>query len=143
MTSTAPRIIPRPRQRKAAKAVVKNILSGDPIPTGQVMEMVGYSEGVQRTPSIVTESIGFKQAIRDLGLTEELITASLVEDIEAKKGGRVQELKLGAEILGMVKREEEAPQKGNTNYTFIFNEQAQSEIKAMEARIKATLIDNV
>ena len=144
MTSnqTTPRIIPRPRQRKAAKAVVENLQSKHPLPIGEVLRSVDYGTGLQHNPNRVIESAGFKQALREMGLTEELITTALVEDIEKKKGGRVQELKLGAEILGMVKREEQPPQKGNTNYTFIFNEQAQTEIKEMEARIKATLLNN-
>lgn len=140
METAIPRIIPRPRQRKAAKAVVENLLSNDPQPTGAVLASVGYSQGVTETPSIVTDSLGFKQALRDMGLTEELITTSLVEDIRIKKQSRLGELRLGAELLGLSKpKDEPVAPKQNTTYNFIFNAETQAEIKAMEDKIKERL----
>ena len=101
---------------------------------------VGYGKIIQ-DPKRIVESQGFKQALYDLGLTEELITTSLVNDIIEKPKARLGELKLGAEILGMVKRDEESPknQSGNT-YNFIFSEEVQSQVREMEAKIKARLI---
>lgn len=104
------------------------------------MAMIGYSQGVQETPSIVTNSKGFRQAMYDLGLTEELITTSLVEDINAKKGGRLGELRLGAELLGLSKPKDEPPAaKQSTTYNFIFSAETQADIKAMEDKIKDRL----
>ncbi len=146
MNQIAPekKIIPRPRQRKVAKAVVENMLLDNPKPLGVVMENNGYGSGAINTPSIVTESAGFKQALRELGLTEELITTSLVTDIEKKPQSRIQELKLGAEILGMVKREpENKPTESKNTYNFIFDANVQGEVRKMEERIKSLLTGNV
>lgn len=140
MSIQEPKIIPRPRQRKAAQAVVKNLTIDTPKPLGEVLRSVGYGTGLQSQPNRVIESAGFKQALREMGLTEELITTSLVEDIEKKKQNRVQEMKLGAEILGMVKREPEQikPQQATT-YNFIFSAETQADVKEIEDRIKERL----
>ncbi len=66
---------------------------------GEVMKEAGYSVVTSETPANLTESNGFKQALKDYGLTEELIKSALTDDIKAKVGNRAQELKLGAEIL--------------------------------------------
>lgn len=129
-------------QRKAAEAVVENLASTNPLPTGQVLENVGYGKIIQ-DPRRITESMGFKQAIRDLGLTEELITTSLVEDINLKPQERIQELKLGAEILGM-KEDEEKPKENTKVYNFnFFSPEIQENVKKLEAQIKEGLKRNV
>lgn len=87
------------------------------------------------------ESTGFKQALRDLGLTEELITTALIDDIKNKPKNRLGELRLGAEILGITKPENEPEKKqGGNTYNFIFSEKVQAEIKKTEEIIKAQLI---
>ena len=87
-------------QRKAAKIYVDKLgKSQENIAIGAVMKEAGYSDVTSINPSNLTESNGFKQALKDYGLTEELIKSSLTEDIKAKPGNRSQELKLGAEIL--------------------------------------------
>lgn len=136
----SPRIIPRPMQVKAAKAMIENLSLDNPKTSGEVMEMIGYSNGVVRTPSIVTESAGYKQALRNLGLTEELITSSLVSDIKEKPKNRLGEMRLGAEILGMNKpeNEPEKPKSSNT-YNFFFSKEIQKEVRVMEDKIKGML----
>lgn len=129
---------PTPKQKKAAEAVVKNLASDNPLPTGQVLENVGYGT-ISQDPQRITESPGFKQALRDLGLTEELITTSLVSDIKDKPKERIQELKLGAEILGMKSDEEKPKGKGTNVYNFFFNPKIQTKVKELEADIKETL----
>lgn len=129
---------PTPRQRKAAKAVAENLRSERPLPTGQVLEKVGYGTIVQ-DPQRITQSIGFKQAIRELGLTEELITTALVNDIESKPANRIQELKLGSEILGMSDNDEVPKEKGNNVYNFFFNKEIQDDVHLLEEKIKAKL----
>jgi len=131
---------PTPKQRVAAKAIVENLQREAPLPVGEILEKSGYSEKTALTPKTVTDTIGFKQALRDLGLTEELITTALVEDIQAKPANRIQELKLGAEVLGMTKRDEEPQKQQGNTYNFIFSESVQQEVKAMEDRIKAQLL---
>lgn len=130
---------PTPRQRKAAKAHIDNFLSGKPITTGQMLENVGFSKGVSLTPNRVLESPGFKQALTEYGLTEELITTSLVTDIKGKPLKRTQELKLGAEILGMVKRDEKPPAENKNTYNFIFSEKVQAKVQIINDDIKRIL----
>lgn len=139
-TTSKRRIIPTPKQRKAAKAVLDNLTKKNPEPLNRVMEISGFGTGAINTPSIVTESRGFKVALAELGLTEDLITTSLVEDIENKPQHRIQELKLGAEILGMVKREE--PNRTNESkntYNFIFSQNVQEKVRAIDSEIKNLL----
>ena len=64
----------------------------------------GYDYSTATVPSLITGSIGYIQSLAKYGLTEELITSSLVEDIQAKPQKRVRELELGADILSMRKR---------------------------------------
>jgi len=134
---------PSPRQLKAAKAIFKNLAKDNPASIGVVLKSVGYGFGLQNSPKRVLESQGFKQAIRNLGLTEEFITTALVDDLKAKPANRIQELKLGAEILGMVKREDESdkPKAQNTTYNFIFSPENQADIKIIEEKIKQRLIN--
>lgn len=119
---------------------MENRILDNPKSTGEVLESVGYGFGLTNSPQRVTESIGFKQALRDLGLTEELITSSLVQDIKAKPEKRIQELKLGADILGMVKREDEQTKKQNNTYNFLFSQETQQRIKEIDSIIKSQLI---
>src|ERR1051325_3542281 len=105
MIEKANRQKPTPKQRVAAKKVIENLQKDNPDDLGTILENVGYSKSIALNPQMVTETQGFKQAIRELGLTEELITSALVSDIKAKPENRIQELKLGAEVLQMVKRD--------------------------------------
>lgn len=81
--------------------------------------MGGYGKSVQHTPSKALESAGYKQALRELGLTEELISTALVEDIQANKGKRVPELRLGSDILGMTNDDDKEKSVPIININFI------------------------
>ncbi len=86
------------KQRMALENIVEN--HGN---IGQAMIDAGYSETTAHNPSNLTNSKGYIEYIHECGLTEQLVTEALVEDIKGKKGKRVSELTLGAEILGMRK----------------------------------------
>ena len=92
---------PTPRQVVAAKNVSENIRRAKPKPIGKVLVESGYSQEVSETPTKVTESKGFKQALDDMGLTDELIVSALVEDIKMKRGRRTAELALASKIKGL------------------------------------------
>ena len=85
-----------PRQKIAVDNLVENggIIS-------RAMIDAGYSKATAKTPQKLTESKGFKELMKEYGLTEGLIARALVEDIEKKPQNRIGELKLGSEILGM------------------------------------------
>lgn len=131
---------PTLKQKKAAKKIAENLLADKPEDLRDILEDVGYSKAIAKNPQMVTESVGFKKALNELGLTEELITTSLVEDIKANKGKRVPELRMGAEMLGMTKREDDTPKQQNTTYNFLFSSETQAEIAKIDAVIKQNLI---
>ena len=87
---------PTNKQIKAVKEIVGN---GGNIT--KAMNAAGYSKNTSHTPQKLTESKGFKQVCKEAGLTEELITQCLSDDIKAKPKNRKPELELGAKILKM------------------------------------------
>lgn len=89
------------KQQNLAKLRIEN----PKMPKGKLVELGGYGEVVQNQPSKALDSKGYKEALAEYGLTEELITTSLVSDIKEKPKHRFLELNLGAEILGMKDRD--------------------------------------
>ena len=69
--------------------------------TASAMREAGYGPGMVNNSQVLMRSPGFKQALADCGLTEDLVASSLVADIKAKPAKRVEELKLAASILRM------------------------------------------
>lgn len=113
------------KQKNLAKIVLNNpnlLIKGG---KARLVELGGYGKAIQTTPAKVLESVGFKQELANLGLTDELIATSLVHDIKKKPKQRLGELRLGAEILGM----KAAEGQGNTFNTLnIFNGERASKI---------------
>lgn len=107
--------MPTVRQKRVAKIRLEN----PELEKGELVEAGGYSPAVVKTPAKVLESKGYKEALAEYGLTEELITSALVEDINAKPEKRFNELSLGAEILGMKKRDEKPSGTTIANFTQI------------------------
>lgn len=141
LTRKSRTIKPSPKQKKLAIEVVKNMQSNNPQPIGKIMESIGYGTTTQN-PKLITESKGYLQALRDLGLTEELVTTSLVEDIEKKPQNRVKELALASDILQMrkpVELDKKDNSKGNT-YNFLFNETTKQQIEDINKAIKQRLL---
>lgn len=91
--------MPTIRQRKAVDKIVEN--RGN---ISKAMIEAGYDETTAKNPKNLTESKGFKQLLEEAGLTPSLIINSLTEDIRAKPKQRVGELRLGADIIGLIKR---------------------------------------
>jgi hypothetical protein len=89
-------------QENLAQNIVKNFKRKKPLNKKELVVLSGYDETTssKHVPAVF-EQKGVKDALRKMGLTEELITKALISDINAKEGNRVQELKLGAEILNM------------------------------------------
>lgn len=85
------------KQKKAVKNLVEN--GGN---VSKAMIDANYSPATAKTPQKLTESKGFKQLCEEVGLTDELIISSLVEDIKEKPKNRKPELELGAKIKGML-----------------------------------------
>ncbi len=134
---------PTLKQKRLAIGLTRNSLSNIPLSVGAVMREIGYSNTISEQPSRITESLGFKKALEELGLTEELIVTALVDDILNKPKQRVKELTLAADILGMRKKEADPDstiKSGNNVYNFFFNPEVQSKVKIYESEIKKALI---
>ncbi len=71
----------------------------------RAMLEAGYSPVTAHSPQKLTRSEGFKELMEQAGLTPDLIVESLVDDIKAKPRNRVGELRLGSDLLGLVKRD--------------------------------------
>lgn len=91
------------------KEAVQTLLENTGIPVGTAMQRAGYAKPTIKNPKELTDSKGFKEEMAKYGLTEKLITSSLVQDIEAKPRRRVEELKLGANILKMIAESKTTP----------------------------------
>lgn len=77
---------------------------------------VGYSEITAKANSQkIIDQKGVQESLSKTGLTKELITEALVFDIENKPKRRERELRLGAEILGILEDKREG------NKTLIIN----------------------
>jgi hypothetical protein len=93
-------------QQNLAREIVKNATRKKPLNKGKLLEIAGYDKTTaEATPTKIIEQKGVKDALREWGLTEELIASSLVDDIRDKPKNRSKELSLGAEILGMKAKE--------------------------------------
>lgn len=72
----------------------------------ELVASVGYSKKVaNKKATEILNQKGVQDALKRAGLTRDLITTALVDDIIAKPKKRVKELSLGAEILGMKDQE--------------------------------------
>lgn len=90
-------------QEKAVQNVLKQKAKGKVV-LGKAMKEAGYSKAVQHNPKVVTESLGFKEAMAKYGLTEENFAAYLSEDLKSKPGERLGELRLMADTLNLTKQ---------------------------------------
>lgn len=158
---------PTPRQRKGAKAVIENLLKDKPLPTGQVLENVGFSKTLSEQPSRIIETPGFQEALADLGLkgalvkqgiTPERIASKIDVLLNAKKyiqkfSHETGETELIGEqddyqaidkgiahatkIYGIL---DDAPkEKSGNTYNFVFSAPVREKVNLIEAEIKEAL----
>lgn len=97
-------------QEELAEAIVKN----KSLPRykrknkAELVKSVGYSSvTAEKKAGEIIDNKGVQEALAKYGLTEELVTTALVNDIKEKPRKRFLELSLGAEILGMKKKQQE------------------------------------
>lgn len=85
------------KQKKAIEKIVEN---GGNI--SRAMMDVGYSKNTAHSPSKLLDSKGFMELMEELGLTDDLIIGSLVDDIKSKPGNRIAELQLAVKMKGRI-----------------------------------------
>jgi len=133
---------------------VKNLLSKKPKHTGQVLASIGYSRGIAKTPSMVTESIGFKVALQESSLLDALKAQGIDSAKIAKKIDVLLEarkidgdtdyqavnngLKHATAIYGLISPTGEGTK--NT-YNFIFSSDVQKKVADINLSIKEALIN--
>lgn len=91
----------KPRTTTRHRLLLQEMIDNKGKSIRQALRRANYSVALQDNPKKVIETKGFQALLQETGLTPELISKSLVEDINNKKGKRVEELKLGADILRM------------------------------------------
>ena len=96
------KIEPKKRMtRKQAKLI--QVMHADPtISAPKAMVKAGYSESSAKTPQIFLRALSIQDQADEAGLTNNLIMASLADDIVSKPRRRVQELTLAAKIKGLL-----------------------------------------
>lgn len=87
------------------KLAVEKLVENHGKSVSGAMRAAGYDPDTAKNPKNLTESKGFKELMEKAGLTPDLIINSVVEDIKAKPGKRVGEMRLGADMLGLTKRD--------------------------------------
>lgn len=148
--------IPTPRQKKAAKEIVKNLLADEPLSTGQVLENVGYGTIVQ-DPQRILNSDGFQQALNDTGLKQALVNQGInpkriAEKINVLLNAKDRDanndytaidkgLKHATAIYGVIDSDKPKGNSQNT-YNFIFSADVQQQVKQMDETIKQMLTKN-
>jgi len=97
--------MPTVKQREVVGRIVANRSTGKPLKESFLE--AGYSEHTAIKPSQVMESKGYKDALAECGITENLVGLALKKDIDDKgtlppeKRNRVPELNLAAKVLRM------------------------------------------
>ena len=103
-------------QKKAVSKISEKVGRGEKVVFGEIMKESGYSDVSAKTPKTLTKTKGYQEELAKYGLTEELVSCALVEDIKDKKGKRAPELRLASEVLGMNKKDIEKPQNITINF---------------------------
>lgn len=116
------------KQKRLARELLDTAVMDNPPTAGQMLEKVGYSKNLAKQPGRVIQAQGVRDALEEYGLTEKLITTALVNDIKKKPRNRLGELRLGAELLGKLKGNEQPT-------TNIVNIYGASQLKRIAARV--------
>lgn len=124
------KVTPTPKQRLAAKLVLENTGKGEPI--GKVLKQAGYSDGIAKNPSDVTEATGFKLALIQAGATEEKLAQVFNSGLEANRVDVIKGISQASDVPDIALRvataekvakiyglTAEKQQSGNTYNTFI------------------------
>jgi len=96
------------RQKKALEKIVEN--GGN---VSKAMRDVGYSPETAKTPAKLLDSKGFMSLMDELGLTDNLIVESLVDDIKMKPQNRTAELQLAVKMRGRLIEKADITSNGN------------------------------
>lgn len=102
------KVEPTEKQKRAADEIIRMKASGENVNKGEALRKANYKKSVQNNPSLVTRSAGFLAYMEDAGITEQNLAVMLAEDLNAKPGERLGELKLAAELMDLKKSDTSA-----------------------------------
>lgn len=135
------------RQKKLAKAVVENSQSKEPMNKMQLVASVGYSDLVaEKKATEILTSKGVKEELEVLGFDEQTakeVTSGIMIDETNEPKDRLKAAEMVFKVHGSFKESEKpSDNKGNT-YNFLFSADVQKDVKEIEERIKAKLLNHV
>lgn len=134
--------MPTIRQKKLAKELVANFQKPIPDTAGQVLEKVGYSKNLTKQPGRVIEADGVKEALADLGFTEDFAKQKVVEIMQTSTN-EMAVLK-GAEqifkVHGSYAPERREVESKNINLDVTLNPETEALAQEYEERIKQRLL---
>ena len=126
ITKTAKKIRKKPKPYKIKgtlkqKRAVQNLADSGSLK--EAMIKADYSPNTAIAPTKLTRSKGFLQLCEEMGLTNDLLVNSLVDDIRGKPLSRHKELELGFKVKGLLR---ETPQEEKSNISNISYDRARS-----------------
>src|SRR3990167_11360556 len=77
------KVIVTAKQKRTAQLVLENISTGKPM--SKILKQAGYSEGMTKQPSTITESKGFRLALIQAGATEDKLAQVFNSGLEANR----------------------------------------------------------
>lgn len=84
------------------KRFAELVSSGEVKEFSEAMSLAGYAESSAKAPTFLLSQLTKSEKLASFGLTDELITTSLVEDIKKKPRRRLGELTLAAKLTGLL-----------------------------------------
>lgn len=81
------------KQKKVAELIVDNLSLDKPLNGGEMLEKVGYSEGITKSPSRVLQSDGVKEILEVMGFSEvkaKEVVASIMLNSEIDASSRLK-----------------------------------------------------
>jgi len=103
--------MPTTKQKKVAKAMVKNMAKDKPDSAGQVLKSVGYGTGLQTQPKRVLESEGVQEELQILGFTEEnamTVVSEIMLNPKAQDNNRLKAAEQVFKVTGSYAPEKKA-----------------------------------
>lgn len=88
-------------QKSVADEIIKKTITGEKINKGEILQKHGYSKSTSKSPTLVTESVGFLAYMERAGLTQENLAEMLSADLSNKPGERLGEMKLASQLMGI------------------------------------------
>lgn len=132
-----------PKQKKLAEAIVENAAQEVPKTYGQVIRDSGYSDSRALKPSELIDSPGVQAELDLLGFNEQKakeVVGEILGDTGQQAKDRLKAAEMVFKVQGSFKDERPKDNAGNT-YNFVFNSETQADVKALEEKIKARLIN--